>query len=678
MAKRNSQSLKTSLPCEAFWITAAIALWLIACLPSFWMQMAGFCLFGIFAGIRFSGIKVLLVWVLLFGAFCGSSLLQKPAAAEEGIYTIVSIRNGYALTKNGHAQAVVYEPESFTLMDRVKLSDFEPVHSNNNIGLFSFQNFLKKKGVEQAAQKAEIQPYSGFSLKRMLWKKVNASPYAALYRLLFYGLSDNEDWEWVSSLGLPLMALIAMLRGLLERYFYKRTAGLILAAIQIGFLFLVPVSDAAIRLLIFTLGGLFFEEWSRRWPFCLLVFVLLRPFSVTGMSIVLPAGLSFFSHYQLGSARKKVSQIAWCALLQILYMGELNLLLLAGFLWMRKIFGWFFLLSLPGLIFPSVGGLLQSLLDACAWSFSWCTISGAPPFWYLAISFVLFWSLSWRWKNAKALGMISLLCLYPFVWRLDPFFHVYQIDVGQGDAALFVAPFQKEVVMIDAAGRMNHDLASELFVPFLQKRQIRRIDSLLITHGDFDHDGSAEALASQFPVSEIIRYKEEGSLPKWMVMLEHSYLAEAAGVDENSSSGDQAAGNTSEEEEDKNDTSLVCMVQFDGFRYLYMGDASIKVEADLAERYDLQADLLKLGHHGSKTSSDEEFLRKVRPSLALISSGFQNRYGHPSLEVLKRLEQLGIARINTADHGMIHAFSFGPVLFVESADGLLSWIVRDL
>lgn len=126
--------------------------------------------------------------------------------------------------------------------------------------------------------------------------------------------------------------------------------------------------------------------------------------------------------------------------------------------------------------------------------------------------------------------------------------------------------------------------------------------------------------------------------------------------------------------EEENDKSLICLFQYDGFRYLYTGDASIAIEKQLLETNNLEADVLKLGHHGSNTSSDPAFLKAVHPTLALISAGYQNRYGHPNVSVLETLNEQGIDRLNTAVHGSLHLFSIPHLLVVSSADGLLGWI----
>lgn len=670
--KRSSKSSKNSSPCkkqrfqiqfkgqEAFWILAAVGLWILSSIDSIQLQISCFFLVSAFFLVRFScsRIRITGFWTLLFVLLVGSQWLQQSEIPQPGLFEITSIRAGYAIAQNGRQKVLLYEPEEYELDQKVELSSFEPVHSLQNNGLFCFSDFLKEKGILYASKNVKSAPGQPDTLRKKVWRLIHKSPAVSLYRLLFYGIADEENMEWIGSLGLPLMALLSILRSILQRYFYAKTAGGLLLAFQGLFLVLFPVTNASLRLFVFSLAGLLFSSWNTRWSCSVISFLLIAPFSGASMSLVLPAGVSFFMHFESDPTRKKLIQLLFCALIQILYLGRLNLVLLCGFTGMRTLLGWGFLLSLPGLWFPLWGSLASKIVLGLQISMDWCTIAGMAPWWYLAGFVSGFWMLVWKWKEIRLFRLLILLGVYPFVWRLDPFFHLYQLDVGQGDAAILVEPFQRSVVMIDAAGRFNHDNASELFLPFLQSRQIHQLDALIVTHADFDHNGAAASLSQLIPVENLVEKPDDlPPLPyPFKLLLEDREI---------------------EDLEDKNDQSLISFFAYDGFRFLSMGDASSAIERQLLGRYDLDIDLLKLGHHGSATSSCLEFLEQTSPQLALISSGYQNRYGHPSLEVLNSLDMAGIDRINTADHGMIHFASWHGIGILETGDGLLSFLVPE-
>ncbi|MBF0579992.1 MBL fold metallo-hydrolase [Erysipelotrichaceae bacterium RD49] len=668
------RSFKTLLPCEASLVLMALCLWLVALLDRKTALQIGAIWIGAALLMRRFNWKIAMIWwPLVCFVLCGSAWIQKPEPPTDGIYTITNIRSGYAIASRQRQKAVVYEIDNLGLDQKVKLSQFEAVHSQNNEGLFSFQAYLHAKGIDQSAAKIEPLASTGFSLRGKVWEFVHSRPSAALYRLLFYGLSEDENLEWIENTGLPLMALVFVVRKRLSYHIERKKLNIVMAGLQGLLLILFPIRDCSIRLFVFQIASAFCTKWTHRWPLSIIGFLWLAPYSADSLSLVLPGGISFFVHFVSLAWQKKVVQILWIALCQMIWLGKLNVLMVGMFLWFRTFIGWLFLLSLPGLLIPAYGECLAAILNRIQISLEWCTVFGSPPLWYLVLAAGLLLGLVWKWRTQKFIRLLVVFCLFPWSWNLDPFFHVYQMDVGQGDGALIVEPFQKSVTMIDAAGKFNTDQATKLLIPFLQSHQIRKIDTMIVTHDDFDHSGAVDSLKENFVIRKIIRTTQD-------LFNDPSILVEEEGP------GKPAKLNVDYEfwfllnerrqDEEENDKSLVCLFQYDGFRYLYTGDASSAIEKQLLEIYDLSADLLKLGHHGSKTSSNRDFLKAVDPSLALISAGYQNRYGHPSVEVLQTLNELGIDRLNTADHGSIHLFSLPHLLFVYTADGLLGWVIK--
>jgi competence protein ComEC len=234
--------------------------------------------------------------------------------------------------------------------------------------------------------------------------------------------------------------------------------------------------------------------------------------------------------------------------------------------------------------------------------------------------------------------LIALLAINasPFTDALSQ--SVSFINVGQGDAILIRDGLTS--VLIDTGGNLSFDMAEEVDIPFLRRERVRRLECLILTHDDFDHSGAADSLRRRFPVSQCVG--EASSFPLRVGRLIF--------VNHNIFGGD-----------DDNEKSLVLGLAFMGKRWLFMGDAPLSIEAKMLETHeDLQADVLKVGHHGSKTSSGEQFLKAVSPAVAVISVGAKNPYGHPDPEVLSRLESLGITVRRTDQEGTIAFRRFGP------------------
>ena len=205
------------------------------------------------------------------------------------------------------------------------------------------------------------------------------------------------------------------------------------------------------------------------------------------------------------------------------------------------------------------------------------------------------------------------------------------INVGQGDAILIRDGFT--TVMIDTGGNLSFDLAQEVDIPFLRKNRIYHLDYLIASHSDYDHFGAASSLAKHFRVDHVVT--EASDFP--LMVGGFSF------TNYNTFSGDE-----------ENEKSLVLGLNFMGKKWLFMGDAPVDIEKKIIERYpEIDCDILKIGHHGSDTSSSYSFLAKVTPQVGILSVGKKNAYGHPSKEVVERYASLGIPLRSTASEGTI-------------------------
>ena len=205
------------------------------------------------------------------------------------------------------------------------------------------------------------------------------------------------------------------------------------------------------------------------------------------------------------------------------------------------------------------------------------------------------------------------------------------INVGQGDSILLET--QKATVLIDTGGLYKRDIAREVLIPFFRRRNIYKLDYLITTHDDFDHNGGVESLMANFPVHALIREKEMFPLDINGLTLYNL--------------------NPYNYGEDNLD-SLIIYFSLRDFDVLLMADAGIENEADLIQNYpDLHVDILKVGHHGSNTSTSPAFIAHYLPRLAIISAGYQNKYGHPHREVLDTLNKYNVEVRRTDFEGTI-------------------------
>jgi competence protein ComEC len=190
--------------------------------------------------------------------------------------------------------------------------------------------------------------------------------------------------------------------------------------------------------------------------------------------------------------------------------------------------------------------------------------------------------------------------------------------------------------MIDTGGYKSFDMAEEVLIPFMNKKKITHIDALILTHDDFDHSGAKDSLVNMFKVNEVLTEKEQ--FPYKIGDLNINNL------------------NTFDFEE-ANDNSLVLSLEFMNKKFLFMGDASVKTEEKIMSKYNVDCDILKVGHHGSKTSSSDKFIKAASPNEAIISCGASNYYGHPNQEVIDTLNKYNVKIRRTDLEGTICYFS---------------------
>lgn len=257
---------------------------------------------------------------------------------------------------------------------------------------------------------------------------------------------------------------------------------------------------------------------------------------------------------------------------------------------------------------------------------------------------------------------------------MDDDFLVYYLDVGQSDCTIIKSGDM--TLMIDA-GTNNANFKIKESIKTLK---IETIDYLVLTHPHEDHIGSASEVIDYCTVKNVIMpklsaenmvttYSYESLLE---AIAEHNINAIAAQPGYEFDLGDATVKILApmEQDENLNNISVVLKVVYGETSFMFQGDAEKKVENALIKtEYDLSADILKVGHHGSNSSSVDKYLKAVSPKAAIISCGADNNYGHPHDEVLERLENNNIDYYITTLSGNITAVSDGKTIKVVTEDG---------
>ncbi len=303
-----------------------------------------------------------------------------------------------------------------------------------------------------------------------------------------------------------------------------------------------------------------------------------------------------------------------------------------------------------------------------------------PTIFLVVISYIGVFSFLTMFENRQRLVRACLFLIIPIFFiqimpYLDSSTRITFINVGQGDCIVIELPYRKKTIMIDTGGVLRFDIREEwkknnrefkvgeqVVVPFLKGKGIHKLDALILTHADADHMEGADEVLEGIEVKEI--HISPGSLNE-AIMQDLKDVASRQGVPIiEKSAGDYFEVGSYiftylyplDSRYEGNNDSLILSMKSKYFHGLFLGDIEKQGELDLVEMYGKNLEditVMKLGHHGSKTSSDQLFLEHTNPLLAIITAGFNNRYGHPHQEVTDRLDVLRIPYLQTGVEGAI-------------------------
>lgn len=304
------------------------------------------------------------------------------------------------------------------------------------------------------------------------------------------------------------------------------------------------------------------------------------------------------------------------------------------------------------------------------------------PNWFLMIGyFFVLLAIFYIWESKTyskrkvyliILSVVLLISQHGWNW-LSPYGEVTIIDVGQGDSILIHFPHGRGTYLIDTGGTMSfaeekwrehakaYEVGRDVVVPFLKGKGITKIDKLILTHGDMDHVGGAFSILTELEVSEILLPAVVEPSKTELAIIEEAKKKKIPVIKVSEGhhwkSGETEFYILSPERNfagERNSGSIAFIAKLGGVSWFFGGDLDQEGEAKILKKYpNLSIDVLKAGHHGSKTSSAESFINQINPKGALISVGEKNRFGHPHEEVLELLKKTNTFIYRTDQHGAI-------------------------
>ena len=409
------------------------------------------------------------------------------------------------------------------------------------------------------------------------------------------------------------------------------------------------------------------------------IMLLLRPFYLYEIGFQYSFLISYaISLYQRKLKKNKLYKAFCISLIAFFYSMpitiyhnyEINLLTIFLSLLFAPLFSFvLFPLSIISFIFPNIIPVFNFIVNFIEWLntlFSNITLFHLifrKPHIVVTLLYLLILFLSGRYKKYLILFWFMTIIHNNINLFTNERFITF-LDVQQGDA--IIIKNRNNVYLVDTGGGINYDYANKI-IRYVKSLGISKISKLFLTHGDMDHLGSSYQLVSKIPVSTVYfnnnSYNEnELNLIK---ILDNKHINYQKIGKYQYQTSDLKIIVDSFNLESENASSMLMQIKTPYLNLLLMGDGTIKSEEKLLKEYDLKdIDILKVGHHGSKTSTSNQFIKKINPKISIISVGKNNIYHLPNKEVLMRLQNSkvfmtsydGSIQINLKKNGNILTF----------------------
>lgn len=274
-------------------------------------------------------------------------------------------------------------------------------------------------------------------------------------------------------------------------------------------------------------------------------------------------------------------------------------------------------------------------------------ILSKPSIYMLCIYYIIIYVSLYKKKYIFMLMLIVFI--HKNIVYLNPYLNILYLDVGQGDSILIRFPHSKNTILIDTGGIINseYSVTKNKTIPYLKSLGITQLNYVIISHGDYDHMGDLSNLAINFKINNVIFNNDKfNNLElKLIKILKTKKIKYYQNIESLNIDGNKLYFLNTKNYDNENDNSNVIYFKYNNFKMVFMGDAGVKKEKDILEKYNLKdIDVLKIGHHGSNTSSSKEFIQRLNPKYSIISVGKNNFYGHPDIKVINRLKKSKIYR----------------------------------
>lgn len=554
---------------------------------------------------------------------------------------------------------------------------------NTNQNTFNYQKYLYYKKIYYLVEATSINKIANnhnylYTIKNILYQKIDKLKSSNYIKTLLFcdntlskEIKESYRINGISHLfsvsGMHINFFVSIIYLYLNKITYnKRIKYLITNIFIIIYLILFPSSSllrSAVMSILYSINYLL-KLKIKKIDILLLtlgVSLLINPFIIYDLGYIYSYTITFFLVLSSSTLKNKnkINKIIYISLLSFLVSipitiynsYEINIISILLNIILVPIISIIILpLTILTYIFPILDSILYlftNTLETISLFISKINITKIifpKPSLLIIVLYYIIFLLSYQNKKYFYLNIILLIIIYIFPY-LNSNFEVVMFEVGEADCHLIKYPYNKNTILIDT-GKNEYKIKNEV-IPYLKSIGIKKIDYLIITHGDLDHIGGSITLINNFQVKNVILNKGTFTdLEKELIKnLNKKKIPYQININKINLSNHTIYLLNNTKYNNENDNSIITYFTYQKYKFLYMGDASITTEDNLLENYNLNnISILKVGHHGSNTSSSKDFISQINPSISLISVGENNIYHHPNKEVINNLSKSRIYR----------------------------------
>lgn len=554
---------------------------------------------------------------------------------------------------------------------------------NTNQNTFNYQKYLYYKKIYYLVEATSINKIANnhnylYTIKNTLYQKIDKLKSSNYIKTLLFcdntlskEIKESYRINGISHLfsvsGMHINFFVSIIYFYLNKITYnKRIKYLITNIFIITYLILFPSSSllrSAVMSILYSINYLLKLKIKKIDILLLTLGVSLQinPFIIYDLGYIYSYTITFFLVLSSSTLKKKnkINKIIYISLLSFLVSipitiynsYEINIISILLNIILVPIISIIILpLTILTYIFPILDSILYlftNTLETISLFISKINITKIifpKPSLLIVVLYYIIFLLSYQNKKYFYLNIILLIIIYISPY-LNSNFEVLMFEVGEADCHLIKYPYNKNTILIDT-GKNEYKIKNEV-IPYLKSIGIKKIDYLIITHGDLDHIGGSITLINNFQVKNVVLNKGTFTdLEKELIKnLNKKKIPYQININKINLSNHTIYLLNNTKYNNENDNSIITYFTYQKYKFLYMGDASITTEDNLLENYNLNnISILKVGHHGSNTSSSKDFISQINPSISLISVGENNIYHHPNKEVINNLSKSRIYR----------------------------------